>query len=213
MADPVVVAQQVFRYLEEQRWDEAASLTEVHDLQAWYDEFANAKVDDVPPVTAAMLKKHRPDMPDVVAEYQAGQLNAARADTTRFSGLFAEIRSQEDLRRATPREAFADWLRAHDLEFQVRRRFERIPPESRPPLPDRLTPRCSVIGVVHEGSLAHVVYRHSDALPRELGETHVMTLANVDGEWRVLVQGEWFRGIGGGGIVAVTDDKNGEDSA
>ncbi len=216
MDDALTVATGAIEALNRGEWERAARATDPDDVERWYRSHAERK--DVPPrtLTAEQVKRHSPDLPDAVAEYQAAEFNRHQAENRgSLHGEFAGIETRAQLAALSATEALARYLQAQDPSWQFQRRLDALDPRLAPYARQGTLSRVrEVVGVVHEGaSVAHVVYRaRLDVGEAEGGREstmHVATLREGPDGWRLRLRGELFEH--GGMVTIVEPPEDGDD--
>ncbi len=212
MTEPLAIAHRAIDALNRGDWLRVAQATDEEDLDRWYRAFVDFQEPEMPPLTAAEIKRYQPELPDVVAEWQAESANRSReAVRGKLPGLFAGIETRAELARLSPVDALARYLEAHDPAWQFPRQLETLRPELLP-LAGQNPPsrQRDVIGAVAEGDdVVHVVYRsrfvvsgQGDGGP---GELHVASLRRRGSAWRLRMQGELFEPQGGVFVQSVEE--------
>lgn len=218
---PSQVAAEAFRAIEQGRWEDLASLVDPADVQRFRDEQVRLWTEPrlLPTITVEQLRRHEPEMPQAVAEYQAEQFQKRQQEfTTRISAEFAGVDSPAQLESLSAIELLARHLQARSPEARVRALLamqgRTLPAElSREAM---LGPHYAVIGSVAEGeSLAHVVYRmqvgpvpDAGGMDQEWMEAplRVASLKRTPAGWRLKLTHDLF-GLEGWGAVGVDPDE------
>ena len=230
MAEPASQALDTFRRaadaLEKRDWHGVAALCDPISLRVFHRQLVEQFAPRTPPPesTVSELRRHQPDMPPEVAEYQIKQMQQLHAERlSRMEDEVAGVHSVEELRALDPVEACARSLEAHDPEHQVRLFLARHRKSGHPrelgvyAMPrERLEP----IGVVVEDRFAHVPYRRTStsrapaegehrerflepytaeerAWLRDAAGRHVEVatlLRQPDGSWRLCAEHGLFQG-------------------
>jgi hypothetical protein len=168
---------QVAAALERRDWKGAAALCDPVSLRIFHRQLLEQFAPRIRhKLTADDIRRHQPDMPIEVAEYQLSQFQRQAAERlSQIDDEVAGVASLPELAALDPSEAFARWLEAHDPQAQVRRLVARHPEVvgSREigvtALPaDRMEP----LGAVVEEPFAFVVYRRSWAANDAAAEVH-----------------------------------------
>lgn len=181
MSDPASEAIETFRRvaaaLERRDWQGAAALCDPVSLRIFHRQLLGQFGPPIPrELTVDDLRRHQPDMPIEVAEYQLTQFKRHVAERlSRIDEEVAGVASLQELAELDPPEAFARWLEAHDPQRQVRRLVARHPEAAGSrevgvtALPaDRLEP----LGAVVQEPFAYVLYRRSWAASDAAAEAH-----------------------------------------
>ncbi len=192
---PEAVVRAVFAAVEAKQYEAVAPYIDPESL-AEFHEYALAAAlsqEKVRPLTVEDLKRHDPEMPDAVAEYQVQQFARRAADAGSWLLRdYAGVETLEQLQALSPEQLLGRWLEAQAPEYQLRQAMRK----SRRPVPeaDLLSgmPRIrrQVLGAVREGeSVAHVVYRFTWQIGSEEepeGEVKVTTLRRTPASWRMI---------------------------
>ena len=206
------VADSFFRATEQGRWRDAARLMDLATFGALRDqEVANMRDagKHVHDVTPERLMKSDPQMPRVVARYQAARMNEALARVDWLSHEYANVSSIDSLAALSAEDVAARWLEAKDSRYMMRQAL--VAQRGHCEVPDSILaqtvhltrPALRRLGTVMADSLAYVLYteemspepdrdsvtvRH--ARQRSAGAAYamsppVLTLRRVSGQWRI----------------------------
>lgn len=121
---PDSVVRAFLRAVQEERWYDATELIELGRFEAELAstiEFARRPRRAAPPMSIDDMRRHDPDMPREVAEYQLKRLQRQIEDTTaHLRYQFADVPSVDSLSRLTLRQAAARRLEARDARYLLR---------------------------------------------------------------------------------------------
>jgi len=163
--------------LERRDWQGTAALCDPVSLRIFHRQLLEQFAPGIRrELTVDDFRRHQPDMPIEVAEYQLSQFTRHAAERlARIDDEVAGVGSLQELAQLDPPEAFARWLEAHDPQRQIRRLVARHPETAGSrevgvsALPaDRLEP----LGAVVEEPFAYVLYRRSWAVSNAAGAAH-----------------------------------------
>lgn len=179
-------------------WSRVADRVDAEDLEQWYSSQVHVPDAPVREITAQEIKRHQPDMPDEVAEYQAEQFNK-RAEESRSSlhGQFAGVETRADLAKLLPADALTRYLQAQEPGWQFEERIKALDPRlAGYPIQGTLKQYRRAVGIVHDGDeRAHVVYKvhwQVEGAEDAEGEIQVASLRKTDMGWRLRLRGELF---------------------
>ena len=165
-SSPAAVVDSFFLATEHERWRDAARLMDLQAFGGLRDEAVRnmRRPPTIHHVTPEELMKFDPQMPRVVAEYQASRSNEQLGRNDWILYQYAGVSSADSLAALPLEDAAARWLQARDPRYQMRRSIEAQ--RVRCDLPDstitRLVrmpmTRARVLGTVMADSMAYVLY-------------------------------------------------------
>jgi len=234
---PAAVVDSFFRAVEQERWYDAARLTDLEALGALRDQAVrSSRTQRQYHVTPEQLMKSDPAMPRAAAEYQAKRSEVLRADFDLLAFEFANVHSADSLAALPVIDAAARWSEAKDPRYMMRRSYAEN--RKRCGLPDSLTATAlllpsmtyNVFGAVLRDSLAYVLYADSTVFPQEADSARpmqhsganenphrymmppsVITLRRLDGNWRIA-PGDMFGGWMGSASFVCSEAKSRKSS-
>lgn len=217
MDDALEVAVAALEALNRGEWKRVAEVTDPDEVEGWYRPFVERDEPALRPLTAEQIKRHQPDMPDAVAEYQAARFNRQQEQNWgSLHGQFAGVATRIELAALSPVEALARHLQAQDPDWNFKERLKTLDRQWVPyARPGTFSTERKAVGVVYEGDgVAHVVYRsrrkveEADDLPE--GTMHVATLRKKPDGWKLRMRGELFM-HGGNMVIVETPEANGNE--
>lgn len=180
MSDPASEAIETFRQvaaaLEERNWQAAAALCDPVSLRIFHRQLLEQFKPRIHALNVDDFRRHQPDMPIEVAEYQLNQFKLHQAERlSRIDHELAGVTSLQELAELDPSEAFARWLEAHDPQTQLRRlvaQHPQVATSREVGVTGLPIDRMEALGAVVEEPFAYVLYRRSWAASDGAAEAH-----------------------------------------
>jgi hypothetical protein len=190
---PEAVVDAIFVALEAKQYEAVARYIEPQSLAQFHGNVLAAAAETPRPLTVEDLKRHDPDLPDAVAEYQVQQFALRAADAGSWLLRdYAGIETREQLQALSPEQLLGRWLAGQAPEHQLRQtiRENRHPVTESDLVPVLPQIRRQVLGAVREDeSVAHVVYRFIWQIGNEEEadiDVKVTTLRRTPVGWRMI---------------------------
>ena len=223
-AAPEEVVRQFFKAEDDGRWLDAARVLDLKRFEAIRQMTLRGLRTLRPPaaITPEKMMQMDPDMPRVVAEYQAKQTSRGFQEFDLLASEFARVPSADSLERLPVDEAAARWLEAKDPRWQEERDRRRGSNRGRmecPPEVDSLKakalnqvrPTAVILGATSGDSTRYVVVgsafaprppRHQESVI-DLSP-NVVTLVRVTGGWKIVPTPDMVGSTGFGGNMTVS---------
>jgi len=217
---PDSVVRAFLRAVEEERWYDATEFIELGRFEAELAstiEFARRPRMAPPPMTVDDMRRHDPDMPREVAEYQLKRLQRQLEDTrAHLRYQFADIPSVDSLSRLTLRQVAARRLEARDERYLLRLQLAEgnngcSAEHGAALLREHAPVPATILGSIVRDDVAYVLVEAPTRAAARVDELAAMATPSVirvvrwGSQWRIRDWERWRGNDGGFALSCITD--------